>query len=187
MQEEIKEAVAILKKGGIILYPSDTIWGIGCDAQNRKAIGKLFKLKKRDTGKQMIILANSLEEVSRYVKTIPEVVPDLLKIYLRPLTIIYPGAINLPDNLTGKDKTIAIRVVRNTLCESIIHGLGNPIVSTSANVSGNSTPLTFSMIEPEIVNGVDYILQLRQEGVTEMKPSTIIQVEQNNQIRIIRE
>jgi len=187
MQEEVKKAVAVLKKGGVILYPTDTIWGIGCDARNRKAIARIFHLKRRDPSKQMIVLATSLEQVAAYVEKIPEVVPDLLRTYNRPLTIIYPGAVNLPDNLIGQDGTIAIRVVRNTLCEAIIESLGNPIVSTSANLSGNITPLTFAMIEPEIIKGVDYVVQVRQEEVTEVKPSTIIKVEANNLITIIRE
>ncbi len=187
MQEEVKKAAEILKKGGVILYPTDTIWGIGCDARNRKAVDKIFRLKRRDPMKQMIVLASSVEQVAQYVKKIPDVVPDLLKTYSRPLTIIYPGAINLPDNLIGKDGTIAIRVVRNALCEAIIESLGNPMVSTSANLSGNITPLTFAMIEPAIVKGVDHIVQVRQEEVTEVKPSTIIKVEENNRITIIRE
>jgi len=185
--EEIKQAVQILKNGGLILYPTDTLWGIGCDALNKKAIQKVVKLKKRFERKSLIILVTSLDEVANYVKKIPEIVPDLISSMHRPMTIIYPGAINLPKNLMGDDGTIGIRVVRNAFCEALIKSLGNPIVSTSANLSGQPAPFTFQMIDPYLVNGVDHVLRIRQEDVTETKASTIIKVELNNQFTVLRE
>lgn len=185
--EEINKAVEILKKGGLILYPTDTIWGIGCDALNKKAIQKVVSLKKRFGRKSLIILTTSLDEVANYVKKIPEIVPDLMNSMHRPLTIIYPGAINLPKNLVGDDGSIGIRVVRNPFCEALIQAFGHPIVSTSANLAGQPAPFTFQMIDPYIVNGVDHVIHVRQENVTETKASTIIKVELNNQFAILRD
>jgi len=185
--DTIKEAVKVLKKGGTILYPSDTIWGIGCDALSRKAITKIYTLKQRFERKNLIILAVSLDDVAKYVVKIPDVVPDLIASMNRPLTIVYPEARGLPDNLVAEDGTIGIRVVRNPFCEELITALGRPLVSTSANISGMPAPLTYGMINPYIVNGVDHVVHIRQENVTEMKASTIIKVEYNNQFTIIRE
>ncbi|MFO7721917.1 MAG: L-threonylcarbamoyladenylate synthase [Bacteroidales bacterium] len=186
-EDVIGKAVEVMKKGGIILYPSDTIWGIGCDALNRKAITKVYNLKQRIDKKNLIILVNSLEEVAAYVRKVPEVVHDLIQSVNRPLTIIYPDAVNLPDSLVAEDGSIGIRVVKNQLCEAMIRQLGRPIVSTSANISGGPTPLTSAMISNHIRNGVDYIVNTRQEQVTEMKASTIIKVDSNNDFQIIRE
>lgn len=186
-EEIISKAVEVLKSGGIILYPSDTIWGIGCDATNKKAINKVLAIKQRVERKNLIILVSSFEDVANYVKSVPDVVSDLIGSFNRPLTVVYPDAINLPDNLIADDGSIGIRVARNELCELIINKLGNPIVSTSANISGSLAPLTFSMISKYIKNNVDHIINIRQEGVTEMKPSTIIRVGSNNEFTIIRE
>lgn len=188
MQEDvINQAVNTLKKGGTILYPSDTIWGIGCDALNKKAINKVVALKQRVERKNLIILVTSLEEAALYVKRVPDVVKDLINSFNRPLTIVYPDAANLPDNLVAEDGSIGIRVVKNELCESLIKNLGHPIVSTSANISGSPAPLTFAMISQYIKKGVDYTINLRQEKVTEMKPSTIIKVGNNNEFTVLRE
>jgi len=186
-EDVIGKAVKVMKKGGIILYPSDTIWGVGCDALNRKAVAKVCNLKQRIEKKNLIILVNSLEEVARYVRKVPDVVYDLVQSFNRPLTIVYPDAVNLPDALIAEDGSIGIRVVRNQLCEEMIRQLGRPVVSTSANISGSPAPLTFAMISHHIRNGVDYIVNTRQEQVTEMKPSTIIKVSNNNDILVIRE
>jgi L-threonylcarbamoyladenylate synthase len=187
LAEEIKPAVEVMKKGGIILYPSDTIWGIGCDALSKKGIAKVISLKQRFEKKNLIILVNSLEEAACYVKKIPDVVPDLINSFNRPLTIVYPDAVNLPENLIAEDGSVGIRVVKNEVCEMMIRMLGHPIVSTSANISGSPSALTFAMISPYIRNGVDHIVQIRQENVTEMKPSTIIKVHHNNQFTVLRD
>jgi L-threonylcarbamoyladenylate synthase len=186
-EDSIRNAVEVMKKGGIILYPSDTIWGIGCDALNRKAITRICNLKQRIEKKNLIILVNSLDEVAKYVRKVPDVVFDLNRSVNRPLTIVYPDAVNLPENLIAEDGTIGIRVVKNQICEEMIRQLGRPIVSTSANISGAPAPLTFAMISNHIQHGVDYIVNTRQEQVTEMKPSTIIKVDSNNEFQIIRE
>jgi L-threonylcarbamoyladenylate synthase len=186
-EDPIGKAVEVMKKGGIILYPSDTIWGIGCDAMNRKAIIKICNLKQRIDKKNLIILVNSPAQVAQFVRKVPDVVHDLIQNVKRPLTIVYPDAVNLPDNLIAEDGSIGIRVVKNQLCEEMISRLGRPIVSTSANISGSPAPLTFAMISQHISKGVDYIVNTRQEEVTEMKPSTIIKVGLNNEFQIIRE
>lgn len=187
IDDEIKKAVDVLKNGGIILYPSDTIWGVGCDALNVKAIKKVEVLKKRGASKNLIILVNSIEEVKRYVKSAPPFVDELIESFTRPLTIIYPDAKNLPDTLISDDGSVGVRVVKNKLCEDLIKGLGKPMVSTSANISGIEPPLTYSMISDYIKNGVDHILNIRQEQVTETKPSTIIKLNNNNDFTVIRE
>ncbi len=186
-EDAVKQVVEVLKKGGIILYPSDTIWGIGCDALNKKAIAKVFALKQRFERKNMIILVTSLEEAAIYVERIPDVVPDLINSFNRPLTVVYPGARNLPENLIAEDGSVGIRVVKNEFCETLIRALKKPLVSTSANVSGMPAPLTYSVISQYIINGVDYVVKIRQENVTEMKASTIVRVDYNNQFTIIRD
>jgi L-threonylcarbamoyladenylate synthase len=184
---EVNKAVKALKRGDTILYPSDTIWGIGCDALNKKAINKIYSLKQRFDKKNLIILASNLDQVSRYVLRVPDIVPDLIASMQKPLTIVYPEAVGLPDNLIAEDGSIGIRVVKNLFCEQLISAFGRPIVSTSANIGGMPAPLTYGMINPYIINGVDHIIKVNQEGVTEMKPSTIIRVDYNNQFTIIRE
>lgn len=186
-EDEVKKAVGVLKKGGVILYPTDTIWGLGCDASNKRAITKVCRIKQRLENKNLIILVTSLEEVKNYVKVVPPVVADLLASVTRPLTIIYPDAKNLPDNLVADDGSVGIRVVKNLFCEALIHALGFPMVSTSANISGSEPPFTYSMINPYIIQRVDHIVNIRQENVTEMKSSTIIRVNANNEFTILRD
>ncbi len=188
MEEELSKAIQVLKKGGIILYPTDTLWGIGCDATNSKAIKKIYKLKKRADSKSFIILLDKIDKLKNYVEDIPEITHDLINSIERPLTIIYPGARNLSKDLIPANKTIAIRIVKNSeFCMRLLQTLNKPLVSTSANISGEADPLFFSEISELIINGVDYVVNLNQDKISEVRPSTIIKFNSNNEFKVIRE
>lgn len=186
MVNQIKNCVKVLEEGGIILYPTDTIWGIGCDATNAAAVSKVYRLKQRLERKSMIILLDKSEMLEKYVANIPEIAWDLLKKIDTPLTIIYPEAKNLAENVVAEDGSIAIRIVKNEFCTKLIQEFGKPVVSTSANISGENPPLTFRQISPEIISGVDYVVDESIDELHELKPSRIIKLEQNGEFRIIR-
>ncbi len=186
MEKIINETVKQLKAGKIILYPTDTIWGIGCDATNSKVVGKIFKLKQRVESKTMIVLLDSTDRLKDYMDEVPDIAPDLINSVETPLTVVFPNAKNLAKNLIADDKTVAIRVVRSEFCKQLIQRLGHPIVSSSANISGRSAPVHFGKISDEIKNGVDYIVDLEQDSVKEVKPSTIIKLEKDGEFKIIR-
>jgi L-threonylcarbamoyladenylate synthase len=186
MDEEINKAVQFLLKGKIILYPTDTIWGIGCDATNSRAVSRIFKIKKREEKKSLIILVDSAEKIEHYVSNVPQLAFDLIRNYTSPLTIIYPNAKGLAKNVVGEDRSIAIRVVRNEFCKRMIELFGKPIVSTSANVSGDPAPLAFSRISEEIKSQVDYVVEYDQQSVTRTKPSTIIKIRPDGTFDVLR-
>jgi L-threonylcarbamoyladenylate synthase len=186
MQNEINQALTILKNGGIILYPTDTIWGIGCDATNVEAVKKIYLLKQREEKKSMLVLVDEANRIGRYVKEVPEMAAQLIEVNDKPMTIIYPGAINLASNLIGEDKTIGIRIVQDEFCQKLISRLNRPLVSTSANISGQASPAIFEEISNEIKQGVDYIVNWRQDDNTKAAPSSIIKVGLGGQIEIIR-
>lgn len=186
MEEEIKKTVKVLKDGGVIIYPTDTIWGIGCDATNAKAIKRIYQLKKRQGSKTFIVLLSDKNQIPDYVDDVPEIVWDLLDNYDKPLTIIYNKAKNLAKNLIRDDKTIAIRVTNNEFSKRLIQEFGKPIVSTSANYSGDNNPITFNMISKGILDGVDYVVDLHRKSMNEVKPSTIIRFHDNGEFEIIR-
>jgi L-threonylcarbamoyladenylate synthase len=186
MKEEIRKAVEVLRKGGLILYPTDTIWGIGCDATNKDAVAKIFALKKREESKAMIVLIDHPDNLSKYIKEIPEVANDLLEHADKPLTIIYPGAVNLASNLVAEDGSIAIRVVKDEFCEQMIRSFGKPVVSTSANISGEAVASGFSEINESIKNGVDHIVDHKRNVRTGTTPSSIIKLAVNGEFSIIR-
>lgn len=186
-ENDINECVAVLKKGGIILYPTDTIWGIGCDATNEKAVLKIYSLKERVETKSLIILLAEEKDISLYAKTPPEVIKENWKDFSEPLTVIYPEAKNLAANIIQEDKTIAIRIVRDEFCKELIHAFGKPIVSTSANISGKASPENFDAIDHKIKNGVDFIVQHRREDYAFCKPSRILKWDGNDEIAVIRE
>jgi L-threonylcarbamoyladenylate synthase len=185
MLDEIRKCIDILKKGGTILYPTDTIWGIGCDATNELAVKKIFEIKKRPTAKAMVILVAELSQVEYYAE-IPEVAWDLVEYAENPLTIVYPNAKRIAASLIGEDGTIAIRVVKDEFCRMLINSLRKPIVSTSANISGEVAPAYFDEISEEIKSKVDYIVPLRQSEKTKSKPSRIIKLGMNGAFEIIR-
>jgi len=177
---EINKALATLKQGGIILYPTDTIWGIGCDATNTDAIAKIFKLKKRADSKALISLVASKEQLKSITETIPE-----LDITSRPTTIVYPNVKGLGENLLAENGSAAIRIVQDTFCQKLILSFGKAIVSTSANISGEMTPKQFSEISKEIKNNVDYIVNLRQNELMAI-PSSILMINEDTSITKIR-
>ena len=186
LEEEIKYSVDLLKKGKIILYPTDTIWGIGCDATNAKAIQKIYRIKERDEYKSMIILLDSTEKIERYVKKVPPIAFDLIANSASPLTIVYSGAWNLPKNLIAKDGTTAIRVVKGRYTAEVIRQLDRPLVSTSANFSGQPTASYFEQIDPRIFDRVDYVVKHFRDRTRNIKPSTVIRLEENGRFTIIR-
>jgi L-threonylcarbamoyladenylate synthase len=186
MEHEINNCLKVLLAGGTILYPTDTIWGIGCDATNAVAVEKIYHLKRRMERKSLIILLDEPEKLLDYVSTIPEIAWDLIKNVDTPLTIIYPAAKNMAENVVADDGSVAIRIVKNEFCARLIRAFGRPIVSTSANISGENPARNFRTISSEIVQGVDYVVAESLEQVHELKPSRIIKLHQNGEFRIIR-
>ncbi|SOU86562.1 L-threonylcarbamoyladenylate synthase [Tenacibaculum dicentrarchi] len=185
MNLQIKNSVSFLKIGKTILYPTDTVWGIGCDATNFEAVQKVYQLKNREESKSLIILVDSVEMLKKYVDAVSETVLNILKITEKPTTIIYPNPKNLAKNTIASDNTIAIRIPKDDFCLQLIKAFGKPIVSTSANVSGEPTPKTFSEISTAILQSVDYVVALHQDKTTE-KSSTILKVV-GTSVNVIRE
>ena len=185
MREEIENALATIKKGGLILYPTDTVWGIGCDATNPEAVEKVFKLKQRSDQKALICLVNDFKMLNQYVENVPEVAYDILKYAQKPTTIIYDQPIRVAENLVAEDNSLAIRVTKDKFCQALIQKLRKPLVSTSANISGQKTPQSFAEIDPLILEGVDYIVNLRHEKKTG-KPSAIIKLRNDGSVKVIR-
>ncbi len=186
MQDEIKNSLEVLKRGGVILYPTDTVWGLGCDATNFDAVERIFKIKKRNDTKSMLVLLDDIKNLELYVNEIPSMAYQLIELTTTPLTIIYPEAVNLAQNLIAEDKTIGIRITTDNFCKTLISKFRKPIVSTSANISGEPTAANFKEISNEIKQAVDYIVNLRQNETTKAKPSSIIKLGINNEILIIR-
>jgi L-threonylcarbamoyladenylate synthase len=186
IKNEIKKCIAVLEQDGTILYPTDTIWGIGCDATSQKAVEKIYHIKKRLESKSLIILLADRKEISKYVETVPEIAYDLMMNVERPLTIIYPNAKNLAKNVIAEDNSIAIRIVKNEFCKALIKAFGKPIVSSSANIAGEQSPMVFKCVSKEILDKVDYIVTLYQDVLQEVKPSRIIKLKENGEFHIIR-
>ena len=173
-ETEVEEALDVLKKGGVILYPTDTIWGIGCDATSEEAVMRIYQLKKREDSKSMIILMADEREVLQYVAAPDLAVFDFLEEQTRPTTIIFEGAIGLPSNLIAADGSIAIRIVKDPFCRHLIRRLRKPIVSTSANISGQASPASFTDIPLQIIKSVDHVVKWRQDDHSNSLPSQII-------------
>ncbi len=186
MKREIDRCLEILEKGGTILYPTDTVWGIGCDATNPAAVESIYRIKKRMESKSMIILLDHEKRLPDYVVAVPELAWDLIKSVDTPLTIIYPKAKNLASNVIAEDGSIAIRIVNHEFCRKLIKAYGKPIVSTSANVSGDPPPKVFNNISAYIIKQVDYTVHLYQAELQQVKPSRIIKLNENGEFRIIR-
>lgn len=186
MHEEINKAIEVLRNGGIILYPTDTIWGIGCDATNEKAVEKIFQIKQRNDSKSLIILIDTINKLSRYVKEIPEIADELIECAENPLTIIYPEGINLAKNVLADDKSVGIRIVKHPFCEALIRKFGKPIVSTSANISGELAPKEFHQIPESILSKVDFVVNLQDRTLSSGKESSIIKLKTNGEFKIIR-
>jgi len=187
IREEIKKACEVLQKGGVILYPTDTVWGIGCDATNEEAVKRVYEIKKRADSKAMLVLVDSDVKVDYYVQDVPEVAWDLIQYATKPLTVIYDGARNLATNLIGEDGSVGIRVTSEEFSKQLCFRFRKAIVSTSANISGEPAPASFSEIQEEIKQAVDYIVGYRQDEPAGAKPSSILKLGKGGVIRIIRE
>jgi len=177
----------MLRAGGVILYPTDTVWGLGCDATNEEAVKRIFEIKKRTDVKAMLVLVDSATLIQGYVDEVPDMAWELIDVSEKPLTIIYPEAKNLAKNLLADDKSIGIRVTKETFSKTLCERFRKPLVSTSANVSGEPTPANFSKISDEIKSAVDYVVNFRQNETSAPKPSSIIKLGKGNVIQIIRE
>lgn len=186
MLEEIEKSLKILRSGGTILYPTDTIWGIGCDPSNQKAVDRIYKIKKRIEGKSLLVLVDSVERINSYVNKLNPVILELVKNYERPLTVIYPNAKNVAKGVSASDNTIGIRVVNDEFCRELIQRFGKAIVSTSANISGDPAPVIFPQISEEIKQSVSYTVNLYHDRIRSMKPSRIIRVKENGDFEIVR-
>ena len=181
---DITQCLEILQNGGIILYPTDTIWGLGCDATNEAAIEKIITLKKRAPSKSFVVLVSDEKEVMKYVAAIDLFVFDYLNLQANPTTVIYNNALGFPDNIVAADGSIAIRICKDDFCKTLIKRFRKPIVSTSANFSNEPSPKIFKDIDNELKKGVDYIVQHRQDDTTLAEPSSIIKWENGNIISI---
>jgi len=186
MHDDIKKALEVLKRGGIILYPTDTIWGIGCDATNPEAVKRIYNIKKREDSKSMLVLMENPALLDRYIDEVPEVAWDLVEITTTPLTVIYPGAKNLAKNLISEDGSIGIRFTKEEFTTKLLQRFRRPLVSTSANISGEKSPAFFDEISEEIKDAVDYIVAYRQDDLIPSQPSSIIKLGPGGQIDIIR-
>ena len=185
-REDMAQALEVLKKGGIILYPTDTIWGIGCDATNEEAVKKIYDLKQRSDSKSMLVLVGSEGELQRNVEEVPEAAWMLIETAVNPITIIYDRPKEIARNLLAEDGSAGIRITSELFSRTLCNRLRRPIVSTSANISGKKTPVTFSEIDEDIKKGVDYIVRFRQNDISRHKSSNIIKVSDSGIIKIIR-
>ncbi len=186
MKTEITNCIDVLRRGGIILYPTDTVWGIGCDATNHQAIERIFELKKRAEGKSMICLVSDFKMLNQYIESVPEVAYDILKYAKKPTTIIYDRPLHVAENLIAEDNSLAIRVTKDEFCKKLIQKFRKPIVSTSANVAGENTPQSFKEIDPVILEGVDYVVNLQHDKKS-AKPSAIIKLKNDGSVKVIRQ
>lgn len=185
INQEILNAFEVIKNGGIILYPTDTVWGIGCDATNPDAVAKIYQLKKRAETQSMICLMNGEKMMYNVFKDIPEVAWQILDLSENPTTLVLDNPRNVAPNLIAPDKTLGIRLVKEPFCFKLMERMKKPLVSTSANISGQPTPKSFKEISPEIIKGVDYVVNLHREKIGG-KPSTIIKLTNDSQVKVIR-
>lgn len=185
MNDEILKAYEIIQAGGIILYPTDTVWGIGCDATNADAVAKIYALKKRSETQSMIVLMNGEKMIYNVFKEIPEAAWQIMDLSEKPTTLILDNPRNVAPNLVSADKSLGMRLVKEPFCYKLMERMKKPLVSTSANISGQPTPMSFKEISQEIIKGVDYVVNLHRDKVGG-KPSTIIKLTNDSQVRIIR-
>ena len=185
LNHEVHKAYEIIKEGGIILYPTDTVWGIGCDATNPTAVAKIYKLKKRAETQSMIVLMNGEKMIYNVFKEIPEVAWQIIDLSENPTTLVLDKPRNVAPNLIAPDQTLGIRIVKEPFCFKLMEKMKKPLVSTSANISGEPTPKSFKEISPEIIKGVDYVVNLHREKIAG-KPSTIIKLTNDSQVKVIR-
>jgi len=186
MQNDINKALEVLKSGGVILYPTDTIWGIGCDATNEEAVKRVYEIKKREDSKAMLVLLENPNHLNSYVDEVPEIAWDLIDANDKPMTLIYPGAKNLAKNLINGDGTIGIRVSEEEFTSKLIQRFRKPIVSTSANISGEASPANFNEISEELKELVDYVVEYRQDDFEKAQASSIIKIGLGGEIQVLR-
>lgn len=186
MEDDIAKCLEVLNSGGIILYPTDSIWGIGCDATNEAAVRRIYELKRRIDNKAMLVLLDSAEHLDHYVVDVPEMAYELIDVAIEPLTIIYDGAYNLAKNLLGDDDSVGIRISHEKFSHTLCERFKKPIVSTSANISGKKSALTFAEIDDEIKSGVDYVVKYRQDENVRHKSSNILKLSCDGTFKIIR-
>jgi L-threonylcarbamoyladenylate synthase len=187
LKQEIEAAVKVLKEGGVILYPTDTVWGIGCDAADREAVARVFEIKERADAKSLITLVADADMIGRYVKVIPQMAIELIEVNDKPMTIIYPGAMGLAENVVAEDGSVGIRIPQSEFCRQLCRRFGGAIVSTSANFSGEEAPATFEDINASILDAVDHIVDpFYEDGATGVS-SQIIKVGLDGEIKVIRE
>ncbi len=184
--EDIEKCIEVLNRQGVILYPTDTIWGLGCDATQAKAVQRVFDVKKREGSKTLIVLLEDVSRLSYFVEEIPPVAYDLIQQVDTPLTIIYPKARNLAPHCISEDNHVAIRIVRDEFCQDLLKAFGKPIVSTSANISGEPAPMVFHDINPELIKAVDYTVEFRRNRISNMRPSTIIRLTGDWEYEVVR-
>ncbi|HNP32768.1 MAG TPA: L-threonylcarbamoyladenylate synthase [Flavobacterium sp.] len=185
INSEVHKAFEIIQNGGIILYPTDTVWGVGCDATNAEAVKKIYALKQREESKSMIVLMNGEKMMYNVFKDIPETAWQIMDLSEKPTTLILDNPRNVAANIIAEDKTLGVRLVKEPFCYKLMERMKKPLVSTSANISGQPTPKSFKEISSEIVKGVDYVVNLHHEKICD-KPSTIIKLTLDNQVKIIR-
>ena len=188
MNEDITKALEVLRAGGVILYPTDTIWGLGCDATNAEAVSRIYKIKQRADNKSMIVLIDTAARIQSYVQDVPDVALNLIELATSPLTVIFEGAKNLAQNVVNADdQSVGIRVATDDFCPTLIHRFRKPIVSTSANISGQPAPACFSEIDKQIVESADYVVRHRQNDTSKHKASGIVKIGRNGEVKVIRE
>lgn len=185
-QEDIKRAIETLRNGGVILYPTDTVWGIGCDATNPEAVKKVYEIKHRDDSKALICLVDSDARLQRYVRNVPDVAWDIFELATKPTTIILDDAVNLAPNLIAEDGTIAMRITQEPFSKELCFRFQKPLVSTSANISGEPAAQNYCDISEELLNAVDYVCWSRRQEHKPHTPSSIIKLEKNGTVAIIR-
>ncbi len=185
-EDDIRKAVETMRNGGVILYPTDTVWGIGCDATNAEAVEKVYRIKRRDDSKALICLVDSDARLQRYVRNVPEVAWDLLELAETPTTVILDNAVNLAPNLIADDGSIAMRITREPFSKELCYRFQKPVVSTSANISGEPAAQNYRDISEELLNAVDYVCFSRRQEHKPHKPSSIIKLSENGEVKIIR-
>jgi L-threonylcarbamoyladenylate synthase len=186
MHDDVKAALEVLQNGGVILYPTDTVWGIGCDACNEEAVKRIYAIKNRIDSKSMLVLLENAALLDRYVDEVPEIAFDLIEVSDKPLTIIYDGAKNLARNLIADDGSIGIRITTEAFSSDLIRRFKRPVVSTSANISDKPSPACFAEIDQKIIEAVDYVVKYRQDETQKAVPSGIIKLGRSGEIKIIR-
>lgn len=185
-RDEVRRCAEVMKKGGIVLYPTDTVWGIGCDATNSEAVKRIYALKQRTDSKAMIVLVNGLPMLERYVDEVPEVAYELLEAAVNPLTVVYDRGVGLAPELLAADGSVGVRITAEAFSSALCRALGRPVVSTSANISGAPSPRFFREIAPEIVKGVDFVPNFRRTDTTARRPSSVIKLSSSGEVKILR-